>query len=151
MIDLTALTDEELQKLASDVEAEKYSRLVILVAEESVINVIERYHRAKTRGLEDGEVSAWVQPLGAHDSYPNEYEVTHLDKVWVSSIPANVWEPGVSGWREVVTEGYPTWIQPTGAHDAYPLGAQVTHNGQDWESTAAGNVWEPGVFGWSLI
>lgn len=97
----------------------------------------------------DGEV--WAQPTGAHNAYKLGVVVEHAGKTWENITHANVWEPGVSGWREVVTEGYPTWIQPTGAHDAYPIGAQVTHNGQDWESTAAGNIWEPGVYGWSLI
>lgn len=95
---------------------------------------------------------AWVQPTGAHDAYAKDSDVTHAGKDWVSLTPFNVWEPGVSGWREVVSEGYPAWVQPTGGHDAYPLGAKVTHNGQDWENTgSASNVWEPGVFGWVTI
>ena len=91
---------------------------------------------------------AWVQPTGAHDAYPKESEVTHAGKTWVSLTPFNVWIPGESGWREVVSEGYPAWVQPTGGHDAYPLGARVSHNGSDWESTSATNVWAPGAFGW---
>lgn len=78
--------------------------------------------------------------------------VEHGGKTWRSTVDYNVWEPGVSGWREVVAEGYPVWVQPTGAHDAYPLGTKVTHNGQNWENTSSeANVWEPGVFGWVRI
>lgn len=101
--------------------------------------------------MQDAHVdgAAWVQPTGAHNAYPLGMKVTHAGKTWENLTPANVWTPGVSGWREVVTgSGIPAWVQPTGGHDAYPLGAQVTHNGKTWTSTAAANVWEPGVFGW---
>ncbi len=47
----------------------------------------------------------WVQPTGAHDAYSQGAKVTRNDKKWVSDIFANVYEPGVYGWREVeVTE-----------------------------------------------
>lgn len=95
---------------------------------------------------------AWVQPTGAHDAYPMDAAVTHAGKGWRNLTPANVWEPSVSGWRELWGQGganeWPEWVQPTGAHDAYPLGAKVTHNGERWVSTAANNVWPPGEFGW---
>ena len=97
---------------------------------------------------EDG--AEWAQPTGAHDAYALAATVTRGGKTWESLIPWNVWEPGVSGWREVVAEGYPAWVQPTGAHDAYAAGAIVTHAGQTWTSDLGGNVWEPGVYGWTL-
>ena len=107
-------------------------------------------------GLYDGEdvapmrfVPPWVQPTHAENAYSQGAWVWHNGIVWESLTPANVWEPGVSGWRDPLNE-WPEWVQPTGAHDAYPLGAKVTHNGQRWISTAASNVWEPGVFGWEL-
>jgi hypothetical protein len=43
----------------------------------------------------------WVQPTGAHDAYAKGDKVAHNDKVWVSDIDANVYEPGVYGWDEV--------------------------------------------------
>lgn len=45
---------------------------------------------------------AWVQPTGAHDAYAKGSQVQHNDKVWESTTEANVWEPGVSGWKEIV-------------------------------------------------
>ena len=93
--------------------------------------------------------AAWVQPVGAHNAYPLGATVTHNGKTWTNLTPANVWQPGVTGWREVVAEGPAAWVQPLGAHDAYPLGAKVTHKGKTWTSTAAANVWEPGVYGWA--
>jgi hypothetical protein len=92
----------------------------------------------------------WVQPLGAHDAYALGDLVTHDEQTWVSTIDANVWEPGVSSWRPTVESGPAPWVQPTGAHDAYALGDIVTHNGQTWVSTTPANVWEPGVFGWVI-
>lgn len=45
--------------------------------------------------------AAWVQPLGAHDAYKKADKVSHKSKIWENTIDANVWEPGVTGWREV--------------------------------------------------
>jgi hypothetical protein len=100
----------------------------------------------KAEGVTQGE--PWRQPSGGHDAYPRDWKVSHEGKDWVSLITANVWEPGVSGWREEGND-WPAWVQPTGAHDAYQVGAQVTHNGLRWVSESEANVWEPGVFGWT--
>ena len=43
----------------------------------------------------------WVQPVGAADAYNTGDKVSHNEKHWVSSVDANVWEPGVYGWTEV--------------------------------------------------
>jgi hypothetical protein len=91
-------------------------------------------------GIQQGD--PWRQPTGAHDAYPLGAVVSHNGSTWESLVAANVWEPGVSGWRDA-GPGIPDWVQPTGAHDAYPLGAVVRHIGKVWESLVAGNVWEP--------
>ena len=94
----------------------------------------------------------WVQPTGVHDAYTKGITVKHDGKTWESIVFANVWAPGVSGWREVVSDGgVAAWVQPTGAHDAYQTGDRVTHNNKTWVSTHANNVWEPGVFGWGEV
>jgi hypothetical protein len=91
-------------------------------------------------------IQPWRAPSGAHDVYDHGAEVTHAGKRWVSTVEANVWEPGVSGWREVPPEGeHPAWVRPTGAHDAYPLRAMVMHSGRLWSSDREANVWEPGT------
>ena len=97
--------------------------------------------------------AAWVQPTGAHDAYALGITVTHGGKTWENITPANVWEPGVSGWREVVAEGYPAWVQPTGAHDAYNIGDRVSFEGANYESKINANTWSPVVYpaGWQLI
>ena len=48
----------------------------------------------------DGNI--WVQPLGAHDAYNLGDRVTHLGKIWESTVNANVWEPSIYGWTEIL-------------------------------------------------
>lgn len=50
----------------------------------------------------------WIQPAGAHDSYPvtdalgSPTRVRHGGKVWENTAGAvNSWAPGVFGWTEV--------------------------------------------------
>lgn len=104
----------------------------------------------EAEGISEGE--PWRQPAGGHDAYPEGWQVTHNGKSWVSLMAGNVWEPGVSGWREEGND-WPAWVQPTGGHDAYEVGAQVSHpeGGQHWTNTTPDNVWEPGVHGWDMV
>ena len=46
------------------------------------------------------EYPDWVQPQGSHDAYNLGDKVTHLEKHWVSTMDANVYEPSVFGWDE---------------------------------------------------
>lgn len=46
----------------------------------------------------------WRQPVGAQDAYELGAKVSHNEKHWISNVNANVWEPGVYGWDEVVGE-----------------------------------------------
>ena len=48
------------------------------------------------------EYPEWVQPTGAHDAYAQGAKVSHNGKKWTNDIAANVWEPGVYGWTEVI-------------------------------------------------
>ena len=95
----------------------------------------------------------WVQPTAAHDAYPLGITVTHGGKTWENLTPANAWEPGVSGWREVVAEGYPAWVAPTGSHDAYKVGDRVSFEGADYESLIPANTYSPTVYpqGWRKL
>ena len=94
-----------------------------------------------------------MQPTGAHDAVPLGITVTDGGKTWRSKHYANVWTPGVSGWREQVAQGYPAWVQPIGVHDAYKVGDRVSFEGGDYESTIAGNVWSPAAYpqGWRKL
>ena len=44
----------------------------------------------------------WIQPTGAHDAYDKDAKVSHNGKHWKSTMDANVYEPGVYGWEEVI-------------------------------------------------
>ncbi|MBP9131496.1 MAG: hypothetical protein KBF50_14605 [Steroidobacteraceae bacterium] len=98
---------------------------------------------------------AWVQPVGAHDAYGLNAVVSYGGKSWRSLIAANVWAPGVSGWRPLwaTTSAPPQWVQPTGAGDAYALGALVAFEGRVYRSKIAANVWSPTAYpaGWELV
>lgn len=98
----------------------------------------------------------WVQPTGADTGRPpygEDVVAWHDGKLWRSTTPANVWEPGVSAWHDQPTGGEPpTWVQPSGAHDAYLDGVKVSYDGQVWVNTHGdGNIWEPGVHGWEVV
>lgn len=154
MIDLNLadITDEELEELRVRLQIEQERRYTIENAERHAAIIAERY--AVAIGREDGDT--WTQPTGAHDAYREGAIVSHQGKTWVSTTPANVWEPGVSGWHVAGgdEEGTaPEWVQPTGGHDTYGLGAQVTFEGQVWESTIPNNSWSPRDYpnGWKLI
>ena len=89
----------------------------------------------------------WRQPTGEEDAYAIGEVVAHGGKAWRSLLNVNVWEPGVSGWREAVDD-FAAWLQPTGAHDAYAAGEVVAHGGKTWRSLIDANTGEPGVSGW---
>ena len=113
--------------------------------------IAEAYIHLSQQAHEDGQ--NWVQPTGVHDAYAKGAKVIHNGKTWESLTFANVWEPGVSGWRELVAEGYPAWVQPTGGHDAYNKGDRVSFEGSNYESLIDGNSWSPSAYpaGWKTI
>lgn len=92
----------------------------------------------------------WRQPSGAEEAYPAGFHVFHNDMIWQSNVPNNVWEPGVFGWFDALSE-VPKWIQPLGAGSEYAMDAEVMHKGRHWKSIVPANVWEPGVYGWEDI
>lgn len=143
--DWTALPDNEFWSEYIAVNAEGARRKTLDSAPGLQDDLNESVLAAQ--GIADGD--PWRQPTGGHDAYPTGITVTHDGATWENLTPANVWEPGVSGWRQLGGGGEPApWVQPTGAHDAYALGAVVTHDGQTWTSTIPANVWAPGVYGW---
>ena len=144
-------SDEELARYAAAIKAEQDRRRIKANAEQQAAELNVAYLAAS--GVEPGQ--EWRQPTGAHDAYPERWEVVHDGKTWESTTPANVWEPGVSGWREVVEEGTAPaeWVRPTGAHDAYQTGDLVTFEGAIYESTIDGNTWSPTEYpqGWKKV
>ena len=150
-MDLKALTDDELALHAQAVQVELDRRRLERVLPEQIEQMIASYQDAN--GLGTGE--EWKAPTGAHDAYRQGATVTHNGKTWESLTPANVWEPGVSGWRERTPEGGgpPEFVQPTGAHDSYKKGDRVRFKGKNYESLMGGNVWSPAAYpaGWKEL
>lgn len=150
-MDLTELTDEDLDALRVQILTEQEKRAVIETAAQQAEALNQRYVEAI--GRQPGD--PWVQPTGAHDAYAEGAIHSHRGKTWESLIPGNVWEPGVSGWREVTEEGGmpPEFVQPTGAHDAYNTGDLVTFKSEVYRSAIDGNVWSPEAHpaGWEQV
>ena len=55
----------------------------------------------KAMGFTESEIPIWTQPLGATDAYALGDKVAHNDKIWISDVDANVWEPNTYGWEVV--------------------------------------------------
>ena len=109
-------------------------------------------------GMHDSEaiaprrfIAPWRQPVGAEDAWPKGAWVWYQGRAWRNLMDANVWAPGVTGWREMLVE-WPEWVQPLGAHDAYQIGEKVTFGGSRYVSTINANVWSPAVYpaGWQV-
>lgn len=108
-------SDEDLIALygACLTEQERRRRLIDLPAQ--VEQMTRQYLDARdgTHPTEQAETLAdvaarpvWVQPTGAHDSYPAGWIVKHGGVLYQSLIAANVWEPGGEGdlWEKVTAK-----------------------------------------------
>lgn len=51
-------------------------------------------HSLYKRFYESDEIPVWVQPISAETAYPLGFRVLHLERIWVSQIPANTTVPG---------------------------------------------------------
>lgn len=149
MIDWQAMTDGDLEQVRRDLDREQYRRRLL----EEAPSQADALNAAVVAALGRQPGGEWVQPAGAHDAYRLGDTVTWAGTTWTALVDWCVWEPGVSGWREVPAdpETPPAWVQPTGGHDAYQAGDLVTYAGHVWRSLIDGNVWSPTDYpaGWS--
>ena len=146
-MDIRGVSEGELRRVKLMIDTELSRRETLATAEKRAADLNAEFLAAA--GVTDGD--AWRQPTSAVDAYPKDWTVQHNDKTWVSLIATNVFEPGVSAWREVVEEGAaPEWVQPTGAHDAYQTGDHVMFEGAEYKSLIDGNTWSPTAYpqGW---
>lgn len=140
-------TDEELQRYRDAIDAEIRRRETLKGAATKIDDLSRDLLTAN--GVKPGD--EWVQPTDASNAYPKDWEATHADKVWVSLVSGNVWEPPTN-WREVVADdAAPEWVQPTGAHDAYQTGDKVMFEGAVYTSSIDNNTWSPSAYpaGWT--
>lgn len=126
-IDLKALTFEQLDDLIRAAVAQRDKLAAVNQAPAILDRVVIQAARAK--GLQQGD--PWTQPVGT--GYPFNWTVTHAGKTWRSTVTNNVWEPGVSGWREETADGSaPPFRKPSGRHDAYRVGERIMWQGQTY-------------------
>lgn len=101
-----------------------------------------------------GQLPAWTQPVGKEDAYPVGFKVQHKSKQWECTTPYCVWEPSVSGWKDItpVVDEWPLFVQPTHAGNVYAKDAKVTFEGKHYQSAIANNSWSPTAYpaGWLL-
>lgn len=137
--DLRVLTDTELDGLRQQVWAEQQRRMTLATVGEE----LDRIAHVVQDSEGNSEGDDWVQPTTV--GYPRGWPTIHKGKRWVSTTPNNVWEPGVSGWRESPADGAPApYRQPTGAHDAYRLGERITWtDGRVYAATRNGVAHSP--------
>ena len=91
------MPDDELVAAMHAIQAEHSRRTVLKLAQDNNVGLTDAY--LTTIGRASGQ--PWTQPVGAHDSYPLGWEVTHDGKVWTSIVDNNVWMPGVYGWTAI--------------------------------------------------
>lgn len=139
--EMSSMTIDDLTSVRDLADSLLRNKQIVEDNEERVDELTRQYSEAV--GREVGDV--WSQPTGAHDAYPTGAVVTHNSATWLNETPANVWEPGASGWREIPEENAvpAQYRQPTGAHDAYSLGDRISWNGMIYRSLQNGNVWAP--------
>lgn len=54
----------------------------------------------KAVGISHSGYPIWTQPVGATDAYHKGDIVSFDNKLWISEVDNNVWQPGVYGWSE---------------------------------------------------
>lgn len=150
-MDFESMTEQELYDLIDEVKEELARRQTLQAVDAEVATVL-RNARASGAIPTPSQGAEWVQPSGAFDSYVEGDTVVHNGKRWISLVSANVWEPGVSSWREAVAPGADPaeWVQPSGATDAYNTGDLVTFEGEVYKSVIDANTWSPTEYpqGW---
>ena len=111
---IAAITNEDFLELSMWMDAERQRRTNKAIADEAVtgamMQVWEQTPELKPEFCTDPADTAapeWLQPSGAHDSYPMGAVVSHNGRTWQSMHPGlNSWEPGAFGvddriWVEV--------------------------------------------------
>ena len=152
-MDIDTKTEQELYDLIEEAKNELARRQTLQAVDEEVATVL-RNARASGAIPTPSQGAEWVQPTSAVDSYVEGDTVVHNGKRWISLVSANVWEPGISSWREAVAPGAapPDWVQPSGATDSYNTGDLVTFEGAVYKSVIDANTWSPADYpqGWEL-
>lgn len=154
MIDLTAMTDEELTELSRAIPHEWDRREALPAVEAGQAEVIAGLREsgaitkpaAPDAPAEVGDFSAWINPGTDHAAmYLQGDEVSHNGAVWRSEHPGlNHWEPGVAGvdyriWRDVTHDVIPLPDEPDSPEGSGP------EDEPDSPDESAPDEWQVGV------
>ena len=127
MIDLSTLTDEQLDEL----------RIEVLTAHE------RRKRLESTPAQSDALARAFKEAGGdvRHLPVVAQAQAEVRDVLWRTHPE---FKPEFDTSVEDEATGlYPPYRQPAGAHDCYPLGARVSADGKNYASLHPANVWHP--------
>ena len=151
MLDVTLMSDDDLQALLDQARAEYQKRWDLRQAYAAAPGLQTGYLESIGRG--PGQ--PWQPVTGYQNAYPLGYLVTHDGKEWTATRDGATGTPGESpDWQQVPgtdpetgeTEILP-WVQPH-AGSEYEPGALVTYGGHVWRNDHTGpNGWEPGTTG----
>lgn len=150
-IDLTTVTTTDLLALSRRIEQEYSRRRVLEEAPAQAEGLAKSYLEASGRlAVADAEgnppvtVPEYVQPLGAHDAYPQDIYVTQDGKIYRSRRSGNVWEPKLHPelWEEVKAKDVPPQPAPPAAGPwetgkAYKVGDRVTYQSKTYRVVQA--------------
>lgn len=142
-IDLTNMETSDLLALSRLIEQEYSRRRVLEEAPaqaewlaKSYLEASGRLAVADAEGNPPADVPEYVQPLGAHDAYPQDIYVTQDGKIYRNRRSGNVWEPKLHPelWEEVKAKDVPPQPETPPAPEwevdkAYKVGDLLTYKG----------------------
>lgn len=134
---ITDLPDPEFHALRiwmQDQSRERAARPLVVAREDEIAR---EYHAAHPPQVDpESGFPQWTQPYGAHDAWPIDATVVHVEQAWdnVAGVP-NVWEPGNDG-------PVPTWRARVEAPDDED---DDELEPEDPQEPVGPPDWEPGV------
>jgi hypothetical protein len=100
----------------------------------------------------EGVIAPWVQPISAETAYRIGVIVLHNGKEWQNEIDYNVWEPGVTGWKDLTAPSNnlctdsPQWSSSNWS--LYVVGFYVKDNSKIWRAKNTTHTWiQPALTG----
>lgn len=151
-VDLSVLSDTELDGLLDDVKAEVSRRVVVANAPARIREINQQVLNAS--GIAPGD--PWDKKMRTRGGYSKGWTVTHRDGiVFESQIDNNVWEPGDPAdpqtgrwWAPRLPEPEPGEVLPWAPGQNVTAGDRRSHDGKVWRAKIAHAThvgWAPSV------
>lgn len=159
-MDFANIPDEEFWALESDFAAEAQRRRVLKDANVIATEIEDRHIRditalqeavicARDGSLDSNNPKPWVQPSGAHDTYPRFWPVMYLGKAWKSKIANNTTVPGSDSryWEDMTPVPTTPTISEWSPTTTYSVGDRVVRNGRIYQCLVAHGAEYQGTWG----